>query len=35
MSKYGSIGAVLAIGLGVFLLIGCVEMPLPGSRLFG
>ena len=31
MSKYGSIGAVLAIGLGVLLLIGCVETPLPGS----
>ncbi|TKS63115.1 MAG: peptidase C39 [Nitrospira sp.] len=31
MSKYGSIGAVLAIGLGVLLLIGCVELPLPGS----
>ena len=31
MSKYGSISAVLAIGLGVLLLIGCVELPLPGS----
>ncbi|MGH7220813.1 MAG: C39 family peptidase, partial [Nitrospiraceae bacterium] len=31
MSKYGPIGAVLALGLGVLLLIGCVESPLPGS----
>jgi Peptidase_C39 like family len=31
MRKYGSVGAVLAIGLGVLLLSGCVETPLPGS----
>lgn len=31
MRKYGSIGAVMAIGLGALLLIGCVELPLPGS----
>ena len=31
MSKYGSIGTVLAFGLGVLLLIGCVKLPLPGS----
>ena len=31
MSRCESIGAVLAAGLGVLLLIGCVELPLPGS----
>ena len=31
MSRCRSIGAVLAIGLGVLLLIGCVELPWPGS----
>lgn len=31
MSKYGPIGAVLAFGLGVLLLIGCVQLPMPGS----
>ncbi|MGH7220236.1 MAG: hypothetical protein ACREI1_07895, partial [Nitrospiraceae bacterium] len=31
MSKYGPIGAVLAFGLGVLFLIGCVKLPLPGS----
>ena len=31
MSKYGSIGTVLAFGLGLLLLIGCVKLPLPGS----
>ena len=31
MSRCRSIGAVLVIGLGVLLLIGCVELPLPGS----
>jgi len=31
MSRCRSIGAVLVIGLGVLLLIGCVELPLSGS----
>ena len=31
MSRCRSIGAVLAIGLGILLLIGCVESPSPGS----
>jgi hypothetical protein len=31
MSRSRSIGVVLAIGLGVLLLIGCVELPLSGS----
>lgn len=31
MSRCRSIGAVPVIGLGVLLLIGCVESPLPGS----
>jgi hypothetical protein len=31
MSRCGSVGAVLVIGLGVLFLSGCVETPLPGS----
>ena len=31
MSRWRSIGAVLAIGIGVLLLIGCVKLPLTGS----
>lgn len=31
MSRCRSIGAPLAIGLGILLLIGCVELPLPRS----
>ena len=31
MSRCRSIGAVLAIGIGVLLVIGCVKLPLTGS----